>query len=279
MKKIITLTTILIQVLILNACSLLYYDYNFEIPEFDTYKIETLTFEDYVPSNVNDITDIEIFLNEQAVLANIKLITTSYDTEVIFSRKDVYTGSGVIFYENEDYYYALSNYHVVDKVDGYINRHIEVRDYYNNSYHAFIYPDSLDYNLDLVVIVFEKTDTQLQVLELVDGQIEVGRDVIVISNPLSSVNVITYGTVKMYSLVKVTNRDGEEKSNLFMSIGHDALINNGSSGSMLINYDFKIVGINYAGQDDDEADSLSFAVPSILVVDYLNNLIRNQQPS
>ena len=108
----------------------------------------------------------------------------------------------------------------------------------------------MNYELDLAIIVFGKRDTNLTVLELVDGEIEVGNNIIVIGNPLGERNVVSIGNVVKYNKTRTTDRYGEVKTNDFLSIVHSAETNSGSSGGMLLNYDLKVVGINYAGTHD-----------------------------
>ena len=51
--------------------------------------------------------------------------------------------TGVIFYETNDYYYALTNNHVAEKYRYKMNQTIIVTDYYDREYKAYVYQDSL----------------------------------------------------------------------------------------------------------------------------------------
>lgn len=42
----------------------------------------------------------------------------------------------------------------------------------------------MDYDLDLAIVVFQKSEQSLSVIEILDGQIEVEKAVVAIGNPL-----------------------------------------------------------------------------------------------
>lgn len=192
---------------------------------------------------------------------------------MFFTSKNIYSGSGVIFHETEEYYFALTNYHVVEKHRDYKKQLFEVWDYYDNKYSAFIYEASMNYELDLAVIVFSKLEESLSVLEIADGRIEVGSGIIAIGNPLKQRNTVTTGLVVRYNKTKTTDRYEETKTNEFLSIIHSASTDNGSSGGMLLNFNLKVIGINYAGTHDVDNPE-GFTIPSELVVDYIELLVQ-----
>jgi S1-C subfamily serine protease len=238
----------------------------------DEYQINDITFKPYVPSIIEDFESIDVAELLKSKQGNILINNISFDNEWIFSTKNIYSGSGVIFYETENYYYAITNYHVVDKHKDYKYQIIEVVDYFDNKYSAFIYEGSMNYELDLAIIVFSKNETVLTVLEIVYGEIEVGINIIAIGNPLGERNVVSIGSVIKYNRTKTTDRYGEVKTNEFWSIIHSAETNSGSSGGMLLNFDLKVVGINYAGTHD-ENNPEGFSVSSKMVIDYIELLI------
>ncbi|MFH2116670.1 MAG: serine protease [Bacillota bacterium] len=275
MKKLYLFILILINLIVLQGCKSSY-DFDFQIPSIDEYIISEITFNDYIPSTFDDYESIDDELILVATQGNILIKNISYNNEWIFTSKNSYSGSGVIFHETENYYYALTNSHVVDKHRDYKYQVIEVWDYYDNKYSAFIYESSLSYELDLAVIVFSKQDAILTVMEILDGRTELGSGIIAIGNPLDQRNVVSSGQVIRYNKTRITDRYGETKTNEFLSIIHSASINSGSSGGMLLNYDLKVVGVNYASNHDIENPE-SFAVPSEMVVDYLESLISSNE--
>ena len=271
MKKLYLILILILNIFILQGCKS-NYDFDFQAPSLDEYQINDITFKPYVPSIIKDFESIDEDELLKSKQGNILINNISFDNEWIFSTKNIYSGSGVIFYETENYYYAITNYHVVDKHKDYKYQIIEVVDYFENKYSAFIYESSMNYELDLAIIVFSKNETVLTVLEIVYGEIEVGINIIAIGNPLGERNVVSIGCVIKYNRTKTTDRYGEVKTNEFWSIIHSAETNSGSSGGMLLNFDLKVVGINYAGTHD-ENNPEGFSVSSKMVIDYIELLI------
>jgi S1-C subfamily serine protease len=247
------------------------YNYEFTPPDISEYILSDVFFDDYVSSQLTDFHD----LNEQALtgvsFGNVLIKNISYSDNGIFAKKDRYSGSGVIFSETENYYYALTNYHVVEKHRDFDFQLFEVWDYFNNRYDGFIYEGGMDYDLDLAIVVFQKSEQSLSVIEILDGQIEVEKAVVAIGNPLGEVNVITSGHILRYGKTRTTNRYDETKTNEFLSIIHSAQIQSGSSGGMLLNLDLKIIGINYASTHHPDNPE-SFAIPSHLIVAFITTL-------
>ncbi|MBU1094225.1 MAG: serine protease [Firmicutes bacterium] len=275
MKKLYLIFILIFNILILQGCKS-NYDFDFQAPSLDEYQINDINFEPYVPSIIEDFESIDEDELLKSKQGNILINNVSFDNEWFFSTKNIYSGSGVIFHETEDYYYAITNYHVVDKHKNYKYQIIEVVDYFENKYSAFVYEGSMSYELDLAIIVFSKTETALTILEIVDGEIEVGNNIIAIGNPLGERNVVSIGSVFKYNKTKTTDRYGEVKTNEFLSVIHSAETNSGSSGGMLLNFDLKVVGINYAGTHDENNPG-GFSVSSKMVIDYIEFLISSSR--
>ncbi len=276
MKKILLFISIIVFSITLSSCTLLdSYHFDYEAPELSTYKLSDMSFDSYTRSSITDYSDIEDTLNEEIVTANIYIQSVSFDDDNFITRNfeaQIYAGSGVIFYSTDDYYYALTNMHVVNKHRDYEKNVLSVTNHLNNIYDAFIYEGSMNEDLDLAIIVFPKIDEELTVLDLVDAEPNQHTVVVVISNPLSERDVITNGEILGYTKTNITNRYDEEHHYDFDAIMHSAAIDSGSSGSMLISYDFDIIGINYASNHDEE-EPLHYAIPANLIVDYILDMI------
>ena len=275
MKKLYLVLLLILNTLFLQGCKS-NYDFDFQAPLLNEYQIYEIIFETYVPSNIDSfdsIVDDELLKSKQG---NILINNVSYDNEWFFTTKNIYSGSGVIFHESDNYYYALTNYHVVDKHKDYKLQIIEVVDYFDNKYNAFVYEGSMNYELDLTIIVFSKSEVELTVLDVVDGEVEVGSNIIAIGNPLGERNIVTIGKIIRYNKTRTTDRYGGIKTNEFLSIIHSAQTNSGSSGGMLLNFDLKVVGINYAGTHD-ESNPEGFSISSKMVIDYIELLIYSSE--
>ncbi|MDT8336263.1 MAG: trypsin-like peptidase domain-containing protein [Candidatus Izemoplasmatales bacterium] len=282
MKKFIAFTSILILMFFMVSC-----DY-FILPVVTTTserttvlptKINgTITFEDseyqelavyhsdtYDLSDVDAYNDILLETKNYIRHANIQVNMVLYSQSLPWStetdRNVVSSGSGVVFLADEDYYYALTNYHVIDQEE--LTLVLEVKAFGDTE---FVSGEivTFDENLDLAVIKFaigERTDiTIIDIYERLYYQFNPGEIVLAVGNPSSVSNNVTFGEIKnMESLNDVS----------YKVIYHDASISNGSSGGALVDIDGNLLGINTWGFED--SDEYSFAIPNYIVYTFLIN--------
>lgn len=153
------------------------------------------------------------------------------------------TGSGVVFYENGDYAYVLTNAHVMESVNAYYE--IEVifsNDEGFESGESEIVPFSKVYkNFDEDVAVLEiPASEKYTVVELGDSsKINKGDFVYTIGSPFGRFNYTTNGNVSSYN-VPATLNNNRVTSYVIVS---DAVINKGNSGGALFNDEGKLIGI------------------------------------
>lgn len=212
--------------------------------------------------------DIEIstlnYISTVVVNSNIKITTST--TEILTHRQGLYegSGSGFIFHQDDNTYYVLTNNHVITLTDNERYKHnYTIEDNNNNSYDASLVTRFVEY--DLAVLKFA-TLNQLGVIQLSSTNPEIGEIVFSIGSPFGQHNIITAGKVLDYRTID--NVDYEV-------ILHNAIIRNGSSGSMLINDKFEIVGINTWGfksnKDDDEEFVIGGATPVENILECLHS--------
>ena len=266
LKKTLLFILILLSSISLSGCTISIFEK--EIPKLDEYSISDIDFFEYIPSLITEYSNITEEELNHVTKANILVRNINYNNIFLFSSKWISSGSGTIFHETDDYYYAITNHHVIEKARDYEKQTIEVYDHNHNKYNAFFYDGSLSPSLDLAIIVFAKDSEELTVLPIHYGLSGYGAGVIVISNPLDKRNIITTGKVRRYEQVDIRNDRGNLKKYNFMSIVHTAVTKKGSSGSMLLNHDLKLIGINFAGTYTE-----SFAIPGDVVVEWLTELI------
>ncbi len=166
-------------------------------------------------------------------------------------------GSGVIYKFELGYYYAITNNHVV--ADGV---RVSVLDAYGDLWNAIIV--ERDKNYDLAVIKF-KTEliNELKIITFSENDPVEKEKIISITNANGVINTVTLGKVKGCKYLNSIETDNaSELSNVkFKVLNHDAPIESGSSGGALLNYDYELVGINFAsGRDSDGNYVSSFAV-------------------
>jgi len=168
-------------------------------------------------------------------------------------------GSGVIFMMDETYYYALTNFHVIDDT-GYVRADYTISPSTNEG----TYPAEVlvsDPSKDLAVIRFKRLDLELSLINLTaryDTLVKQNELVLAVGNPSAVNSIVTYG--EALSMVTISNVD-------FPVLLHSALIYPGNSGGALTDIDGNLLGINTWGNADD--DERNMAVPLEIIIDFL----------
>ena len=232
-------------------------------------------------SNVNQLElDLQYYKNREAQAISgttINNITQRAMKATMQVRNSCAFGSGVIYKQDAQYYYVITNNHVVTACT---SPSYSVKDYDGTLTNATLLAHNSEY--DLAVLKFVKKDT-LVVLPFAAVNPEIYTRVFSLGYPAGQVNALTAGEVVNYSTIQLSNTDAEESDVKFNVINHSAVIKGGSSGGPLINADCEIVGINYAGStSSDEVDAQTFpftlsdgsAIPVEKVKEFLalNNL-------
>lgn len=243
MKNKIVLILLLIFTTFLSACD---FDLNFDN------KITT--------STLNHISTV--IMN-----ANVKISTSTYKIEFLQKIEGPYKGfgSGVIIKKEESkgsiYYYVLTNAHVIHLKDEYLHEY-KIEDINNNEIEAELVTKNDEY--DLAILKF-RTEFELSVIELGEINPEVGDTVFSVGSPSGKQNIITAGKILAFTNIKNVE---------YEVIVHEAIIHSGSSGSMLINEDYELVGINTWGfipEEDaiDESFVKGGATPIEKILEFL----------
>lgn len=177
----------------------------------------------------------------------------------IWDDGDTYIGSAVIVDYDATNYYALTCAHCLTRDEGFLYRKIHAIDAFGNEYTAS--PVVIDEAIDLAYISFraEYTLDELEIIDLSDGTLEVGDTVISIGSPHGLSQVVTVGEFIGYHETALVD---------FLTINHSAIIGGGSSGGALLNADLELVGINFAGLDDEEYSN-GYAIPIEKVLEFL----------
>jgi len=231
--------------------------YSGEFYNYDEFQhLPTYTSSTYSLTNINDYNDILLQTKEHIIYANVSILTTVN----LGLRYDTKSGSGFIFKEDDDYYYAITNQHVVS-TDGRFAATYEVKTFEDTEY----VPTSVivaNEDLDLAVIKFSKNNRTK--VEMIDITTRLGYKyqndelVFAIGNPLSLTNTVSFGEFEGITLIE--NVD-------YFVIQHSAEIYNGSSGGALVDVDGNLIGVNTWGVDDE---NISFAIPNFVVYNFLD---------
>ena len=220
-------------------------------------------------------------ITEGIINANFTVMMASYNVSILGNviEENTTQGSGVIFEKEQVlpnlYSYALlTNNHVIYKDTlNYHRFECSVRDCFGNIYRAEV--SAYDPNYDLAVVVFN-SEVQYKVLEFASKNPKAGDQVVSIGQPRGIINAVTEGKVEKYLTVTVPTEGDNVNVNIsnvnFEVIKHSAPINQGSSGGVLLDKNYKICGINYAAavvQDSTEFVS-GYAIPVLKVKRFLN---------
>ena len=204
--------------------------------------------------------------NEDVVKANVMIFNNNYSEFLgLKYREDNSYGSGVIYKSDENYYYALTNNHVISYDYSYSKHEIFVEDCYANEYIGeVVYSDA---KYDLAIVRFVKT-SELKVLNINEEKATVRESVRSLGNPNAMKNVISSGMVNCLSYVDLNS----EKSKIdFEVIVHSATIASGSSGGALLDSNNEIIGITFAGVFDNNGSFITgYAIPSEKIIEFLN---------
>ena len=181
------------------------------------------------------------------------------------------SGSGVIYAEEGEYYYCLTNNHVIATEKSGIT--VTVLDYKSVGYAAEIV--AADAKYDLAVVRFLKNaSAPLEVLPFNTTPPAVGETVIAIGTPDGQPNAVTVGEVIRYATASIGGVSDTQSDISFPVIWHSAPMDNGSSGGVLIDTELRIVGINYAAASSNGEFVYGLSVPVEKVLEFLemNNI-------
>ena len=219
---------------------------------------------DYV-SIVNDVTIKVMSANFKVVVAK----ASGFD-EIDFSQ-----GSGVVVNKNETTilgdttytYTLLTNNHVVANGNIIENRFYVV-DYKGERISATL--KKRDPNYDLAVLEFESAVSYNYVGLSQREVFNVDEPVFAVGTPLSQINAITIG--KILGQVDAPTSTDANSTIAFKVFKHSARTDSGSSGSMLLDENLKLIGLNYGGIIDSETEEFlsSVAVPVGRLIERLN---------
>ncbi len=176
------------------------------------------------------------------------------------------SGSGVIYAEEDGYYYCLTNNHVISTEKSGVT--VTVFNYKSVGHKAEIV--AADAKYDLAVVRFLKNASEpLRVLSFNTTPHAVGETVIAIGTPDGQPNAVTVGEVIRYAKASVGGVSDTQSDISFPVIWHTAPMDNGSSGGVLIDTELRIVGINYAAASSNGEFVYGLSVPVEKVLEFL----------
>lgn len=221
-----------------------------------------------------DFPSLTNIISKDLMKANIRVECEYYNNTFMGTTTSGTIGSGVIISEDDNYYYCLTNNHVVYKPSNFRYAKYRIEDCFENEYDGKVLYNDNTY--DLAIIRFEKSDEELLVANLANSKHLPNKNeyVIAIGNPLGQYNCITYG--KVISSIADFNPDEETKEQSYVEfdvIKHSTYIDSGSSGGPLFDTDLNLIGINFASAVNENNDEFlySYSIPINKIFEFLSN--------
>lgn len=175
------------------------------------------------------------------------------------------TASAVILHEDDNYYYAVTNYHVLIK-EGFETTSIDAVDYLGNTYQGTRIllnqaQEIISLAYDLGLIKFEKGNTDFIIPDVRVNTLTPTTLLTAVGYPNGIREITTGYFTSQISLDKFA----------FQVIAHNVPIVNGYSGGALFDSNGKIVGINVSAVIDiNDLNIQSHAIPMAKVYEYLS---------
>lgn len=206
--------------------------------------------------------------------STVKMVNAVADSVVEISTESVTTqwghqyivsgaGSGVIVgkAEADNYYYIVTNNHVIDGA-----KNITVKTRAGTAYTAELV--ATDDSADIAVIKIPTSD-ELNVAVWGDSDdLQIGEDLVAIGNPLGSLG----GTVTK-GILSATGRTIEVGNYAMTLLQTDTAINPGNSGGGLFNMRGELIGVVNAKTTDEEIEGICFAIPANRARSVYNDLM------
>ncbi len=183
-------------------------------------------------------------------------------------------GSGVVFREDDQFYYIVTNAHVIE--DGTNIFLYYAKEAYGEEARLKVEVVGADGQSDLAVLRLERSTVpqvileRINIVEFADSDaLRIGETAVAIGSPqdVNFYNSVTVG------VVSGTHREVEVEDIAMTYIQTDAAINPGNSGGALVNLDGKLIGINSAKISDDQIEGIGLAIPSNTVREVVDELM------
>ena len=222
-----------------------------------------------------DAVDFTNMLTKETLKSIVMIENKCYNTasgSTIETNVAISQGSGVVIDISGGYCYVLTNYHVVEKADGFSKQGFTIEDPWGEKHAAQIYVKnsksamSKDYDLALLCFKYSSAyENSLQEISFGSNPVK-GDYVATLGAPQGLQNAISYGKVLQYDKINAGSDSSLQKVT-FDIIVHNAPIDHGSSGGALINTSGQLIGINFAGYNDG---SYGCAIPIEKVEEFLD---------
>ena len=217
-------------------------------------------------------------VTEEVMQANVTVIQTN--KKIATNANGGAQGSGIIYKVTKSMfggiytYFVLTNNHVVyQNTSENYDFSYTVTDMYNNEHQATLVANNANYDLAVLqfTVVNDGVSPIYTPISLASNDVTVGDNVISIGQPGGQKNAVTLGSVIGISKLDINVDPNANMSNVtFNVLKHNAPIKGGSSGGAVLDYNYKLVGLNYAtGSDNSGNYTSSYAIPISKIKEFL----------
>lgn len=177
-------------------------------------------------------------------------------------------GSGIIFFEDDENVYIVTNFHVVDGASDCTISLDDKEDIPATYVGGDAYSDIAVISVKKSDLKAAKADYSVAVFGDSDA-LDIADQVMAVGNALGEGKSATLGIVSAKNK-KVTI------DNLTLNLLQtDAAINKGNSGGALVNMAGEVIGINTVKMSSNSIEGIGYAIPSNTIVDLLEDIMKN----
>lgn len=163
--------------------------------------------------------------------------------------------SGTIVSMDEDYYYVITNDHVISSMSEAISSKVITSDGVESAFEVL----ARNTQLDLAYLKFPK-ENRLMITPIAFSNLEseIGQLVYAIGNPYGSMGAFTIGSITQYLTLSILSQE---------AISHSAVLARGSSGGALVNFKGELIGINTWGSSANY-----YAIPLRVILEFMASI-------
>lgn len=230
----------------------------------------------------NSVTNITKTQREVTVTDNgiADAVEKIYDSVVVvktYVRNDIVsTGTGFVYKKNNNKYYFITNYHVIE--DGE-----KVGVVFTDGTEASVVVEGGDKYADIAILSYT-TSKEIKVSEIGNSEkMRVGDTVFAIGAPLDSSiysNSVTRGVLSGKDReVEVSTNNSYVSDWIMQVLQTDAAINSGNSGGPLCNSNGQVIGITNMKLVTNGVEGMGFAIPIEQATSFADQIISGQNVS
>ena len=225
----------------------------------------TVALQQWESPEVSDEVGTYVYVNQKASPSVVSIITEAISYNVFYGNYvESGAGSGVIIARSGNYYYIITNNHVVD---GYSNIIVYTADN-NTEKGATATVIGTDWTNDIAIIRIE-SEKELTLAEpATSASVVAGQSVAAIGNPLGKFS----GTITP-GIISSASRELEIEGVNMKLLQHSASVSPGNSGGGLFNMQGQLIGIVNAKSSGSGVEGIGFAIPIDTAIRVANDII------